>query len=51
MATYISNAAQASIVSTLSIVTIGGTKLEMLNHYNYFSWRPRALTILKKQKI
>src|SRR5882757_5765178 len=39
--------AQLSLTPTVSI---GGSKVEMLTHQNYFSWMPRAKAILKKEK-
>src|SRR5882757_9134914 len=39
--------AQLSLTPTASI---GGSKVEMLTHQNYFSWMPRAKAILKKEK-
>ena len=32
-----------------TIATISGTKIELLNHENYFSWAPRARAICKKE--
>lgn len=39
--------AQLSLTPTASI---GGSKIDMLTHQNYFSWMPRAKAILKKEK-
>ena len=35
--------------SMATMATISGTKIELLNHENYFSWAPRARAICKKE--
>ena len=35
--------------SMATTATISGTKIELLNHENYFSWAPRARAICKKE--
>ena len=40
---------QMALLSSTSYATVGGSKIEMLSHTNYFSWAPRAKAILKKE--
>jgi hypothetical protein len=35
--------------SMATTATISGTKIELLNHENYFSWAPRARAVCKKE--
>ena len=40
---------QMALLNSISYATVGGSKIEMLSHINYFSWAPRAKAILKKE--
>ena len=42
---------QMALLSSTSYATVGGSKIEMLSHTNYFSWAPRAKAILKKERM
>jgi hypothetical protein len=46
MAATTTTTATSSMATT---ATISGTKIELLNHENYFSWAPRARAICKKE--
>lgn len=37
-------------VTLIHTATIGGSKIELLNHNNYNGWAPRAKAILKKER-
>jgi len=44
------NVAQLAHATLVPTATIGGSKIELLNHSNYSDWAPRAQAILKKEK-
>lgn len=51
MSVQLENATRLATVTLAPTCTVGGIKIDMLTHSNYFSWVPRAKAILKKEKV
>jgi hypothetical protein len=50
MASLSNNVTGFAQVTLVPTATIGGSKIDMLTHQNYYSWAPRAKAILKEKQ-